>query len=73
MSEYDVATDRSREDIMMLCPATALRLQLSVFECDRRTRRVAAALRSKVCIPIDPLEDQVRLYPLNDCSARRQW
>jgi CRISPR-associated endonuclease Cas2 len=47
------------------------RVQLSVFECDLRSRREAAALRSKLRELIDPVEDQVRLYPLDDRSARR--
>ena len=47
------------------------RVQLSVFECDLRTRREAAALRAKVRELIDPVEDQVRLYPLDERAARQ--
>ena len=42
-----------------------------MFECDLRTRREAAALRAKPRELIDPVEDQVRLYPLDDSAARQ--
>ena len=42
---------------------SSVRVQLSVFECDvpdqAELRRLRAALRER----IDPLEDQVRMYP----------
>lgn len=44
---------------------------MSVFECDLHTRR-EAALRLKLCGLVAPVEDQVRLCPLNDRSAGRQ-
>ena len=47
------------------------RVQLSVFECDMRSRREAAALRGKLRVFIDPIEDQVRLYPLDERAARQ--
>ena len=60
---YDIADDRRREDVATLLSGYGPRVQLSVFECDLRTRREAAALRSKLRELIDPVEDQVRLYP----------
>lgn len=68
---YDIADDRRREDVATLLSGYGPRVQLSVFECDLRTRREAAALRSKLRELIDPVEDQVRLYPLDDRSARQ--
>jgi CRISPR-associated protein Cas2 len=68
---YDIADDRRREDVATLLSGYGPRVQLSVFECDLRTRPEAAALRSKLRELIDPIEDQVRLYPLDDRAARQ--
>jgi CRISPR-associated protein Cas2 len=68
---YDIADDRRREDVATLLSGYGPRVQLSVFECDLRTRPEVAALRSKLRELIDPIEDQVRLYPLDDRSARQ--
>jgi CRISPR-associated protein Cas2 len=68
---YDIADDGRREDVATLLSGYGPRVQLSVFECDLRTRREAAALRSKLRELIDPVEDQVRLYPLGDDAARQ--
>jgi CRISPR-associated protein Cas2 len=68
---YDIADDRRREDVATLLSGYGPRVQLSVFECDLRTRREAAALRSRLRELIDPIEDQVRLYPLDERTARQ--
>ena len=68
---YDIADDRRREDVATLLSGYGPRVQLSVFECDMRTRREVSALRSKLRELINPVEDQVRLYPLNDSAARQ--
>ena len=68
---YDIADDRRREDVATLLSGYGPRVQLSVFECDVRTRREAATLRAKLREMIDPVEDQVRLYPLDERSAAR--
>lgn len=68
---YDIADDRRREDVATVLSGYGPRVQLSVFECDLRTRREAAALQSKLRDLIDPVEDQVRLYPLDDRAARQ--
>lgn len=52
------------------CPATEPRVQLSVFECEVRTRREATVLRAALRNLIDPIEDQVRIYPLDEHAAR---
>ena len=68
---YDIADDRRREDVATLLSGYGPRVQLSVFECDLRTRREAAALQAKLRELIDPVEDQVRLYPLDERAAGR--
>ena len=68
---YDIADDHRREDVATLLSGYGPRVQLSLFECDFRTGREAVALRLKLRELIDPVEDQVRLYPLDDRSARR--
>lgn len=66
---YDIADGRRRENVATLLSGYGPRVQLSVFECDLRTRREAAALQAKIRELIDPVEDQVRLYPLDDRTA----
>jgi len=68
---YDIADDHRREDVATLLSGYGPRVQLSVFECDLRTRREAAALRATLRDLIDPLEDQVRLYPLDEGAVRQ--
>jgi CRISPR-associated protein Cas2 len=68
---YDIADDRRRKDVATLVSGCGPRVHLSVFECDLRARREAAALQSKLRELIDPVEDQVRLYPLDDRTARQ--
>ena len=68
---YDIADDRCREDVSTLLSGYSPRVQLSVFECELRTRREAAILATKIREIIDPVEDQVRVYPLDDRSARQ--
>jgi CRISPR-associated protein Cas2 len=68
---YDIADDHRREDVATLLSGYGPRVQLSVFECDLRSRREAASLRAKLRELIDPVEDQVRLYPLDERTARQ--
>ncbi len=67
---YDIADDRRREDGATVLAGYGPRVQLSVFECDLRNRREASALQAKLRELIDPVADQVRLYPLDDRTAR---
>ena len=71
VAAYDIADDHRREDVATLLSGYGPRVQLSVFECDLATRAEAAALQAKIRDLIDPVEDQVRLYPLDDRSARK--
>jgi CRISPR-associated protein Cas2 len=68
---YDIADDGRREDVATLLSGYGPRVQLSVFECDLPTRREAAGLQAKLRDLIDPVEDQVRVYPLDDRAARQ--
>lgn len=68
---YDIADDHRREAVATLLSGYGPRVQLSVFECDVRDRRDAAALRAKLRQLLDPVEDQVRLYPLDERTARQ--
>jgi CRISPR-associated protein Cas2 len=68
---YDIADDRRREDVATLLSGYGPRVQLSVFECEFRTRSESGAVRAKLRDLIDPVEDQVRLYPLDDRTARQ--
>jgi CRISPR-associated protein Cas2 len=67
---YDIADDRRRDDVATLLSGYGPRVQLSVFECDVNSRREAAGLRAKLRDLIDPVEDQVRVYPLSEQAAR---
>lgn len=68
---YDIADDRRREDVATVLSGYGPRVQLSVFECDLRTGRDRAALQAKLRELIDPVEDQVRMYPLDERVARQ--
>ncbi|MBO3752852.1 CRISPR-associated endonuclease Cas2 [Streptosporangiaceae bacterium NEAU-GS5] len=46
------------------------RVQLSVFECVVQSRTAAAELRQKLRVLIDPVEDRIRLYPLDERASR---
>jgi CRISPR-associated protein Cas2 len=66
-----VADDRRRQDIATLLSGYGPRVQLSVFECELASRRDAATLRGRLRQLIDPAEDQIRLYPLDERTIRQ--
>ena len=68
---YDIADDRRREDVATVLSGYGPRVQLSVFECELRTRREWASLQAKLRELTGPVEDQVRLYPLDDRASRQ--
>lgn len=70
MIAYDIADDHRREDVATLLSGYGPRVQLSVFECDVASRRDAGALQAKLRELIDPVEDQVRMYPLVERAVR---
>jgi CRISPR-associated protein Cas2 len=45
---YDIADDGRREDVATVLSGYGPRVQLSVFECDVRSRREAADLQAKL-------------------------
>jgi len=67
---YDIADDSRREDIATLLSGYGPRVQLSVFECDTRSRLETTDLRGKLRQLIDPVEDQIRIYPLDESAVR---
>lgn len=67
---YDIADDRRREDVATLLSGYGPRVQLSVFECEVGGRREAADLKKRLRALVDPVEDQVRLYPLSSTSPQ---
>jgi CRISPR-associated protein Cas2 len=67
---YDIADDGRRDDVATLLSGYGPRVQLSVFECDVRSRAEAAALLGKLRGLVDPVEDQVRMYPLDEHAVR---
>lgn len=60
---YDIADDSRREDVAMLLSGYGPRVQLSVFECQIRSTDELRRLRAEIRVRVDPLEDQVRVYP----------
>jgi CRISPR-associated endonuclease Cas2 len=44
-----------------------------VFECDLASVRDAASLKARLRELIDPAEDQIRLYPLDDKACRKTF
>lgn len=62
---YDIADDRRREEVATVLSGYGPRVQLSVLECELSTRHAAAGLRARLRGLIDPAEDQIRLYPLD--------
>ncbi len=60
---YDIVDDRRREDVASLLSGYGPRVQLSVFECEVRSIDELRSLRAALRERIDPLEDQIRLYP----------
>ena len=67
---YDIADDRRRENVATLLSGYGPRVQLSVFECELAARREAGQLRGKLRELIDPVEDQIRMYPLDQAAVR---
>jgi CRISPR-associated protein Cas2 len=70
---YDITDDGRREDVAVLLSGYGPRVQLSVFECEvgsaDELRELRAALRER----IDPLTDQVRLYPTTESTFSERY
>jgi CRISPR-associated protein Cas2 len=70
---YDIADDRRREDVASLLSGFGPRVQLSVFECQVRSAEELRRLRAHLRKRIDPLEDQVRLYPTTEQTFAERY
>jgi CRISPR-associated protein Cas2 len=60
---YDITDDGRREDVAQLLSGYGPRVQLSVFEREVASTDELRSLRAQLRERIDPLEDQVRVYP----------
>jgi CRISPR-associated protein Cas2 len=69
---YDIVDDRRREDVASLLFGFGPRVQLSVFECQVRSV-VSCASCARLRERIDPLEDQVRLYPTTEQTFAERY
>jgi CRISPR-associated protein Cas2 len=67
---YGIAGDRRREDVATLLSGYGPRVQLSMSGYELRSRREATALGAKPRALIDAIADQVRIYPLDERTAR---
>jgi CRISPR-associated protein Cas2 len=70
---YDITDDRRREEIAMLLSGYGPRVQLSVFECEVSSADELRRLRSDLRDHIDPLEDQIRIYPTNQQTFAERY
>ena len=61
---------RRREDVATLLSGYGPRVQFSMSGCELRSRREATALGAKLRALIDAIADQVRIYPLDERTAR---
>lgn len=68
---YDVADDLRRERLATLLSGYGPRVQLSVFECEVRTRKEVSQLRGRIRETIDRELDQVRIYELSKDAASK--
>ncbi|MEW1734419.1 CRISPR-associated endonuclease Cas2 [Nocardia beijingensis] len=70
---YDITDDQRREDVAVLLSGYGPRVQLSVFECECRTTDELRDLRARLRDLIDPLEDQIRLYPTTTATFAQRY
>jgi CRISPR-associated protein Cas2 len=70
---YDITDDQRREDVAVLLSGYGPRVQLSVFECECRTTDELRDLRARLRDLIDPLEDQIRLYPTTTSTFAQRY
>lgn len=67
---YDIAEDDRRAALAGLLSGHGARVQLSVFECEIADREELEMLVGHIERLLEPVEDQVRLYPLNVAAVR---
>jgi CRISPR-associated protein Cas2 len=66
-----IVGDRRREDVATLLSGHEPRVQLSVSEREFCAQREDRDVQGKLRNLIDLVEDQIRLYPLDDRATRR--
>lgn len=67
---YDIPDNRRRRLVQKIMEGHGRRVQYSVFECDLNPARLDR-LEGKLLKVIDPEEDDVRFYPLNQANLQR--
>ena len=67
---YDITDDRRRGAVSIALSAYGARVQLSLFECDLPNPTLVQELKQRLRTLIDPVEDQIRLYPLTPTTTR---
>lgn len=70
---YDITDDGRREDVAALLSGYGPRVQLSVFECEVADADGARELRAVLRQRIDPLVDQVRIYPTTQATLSERY
>lgn len=67
---YDIPNDKRRRNVSKVLEGYGRRVQFSVFECEldeEKTNR----LEKRLLKEIDPREDDIRFYPLNQADLNR--
>lgn len=67
---YDITDDKRRRKVVKVMESYGIRAQYSVFECDI-TDRQQMTLQGQLDKIIEPEEDDVRFYPLNEADIKR--
>ncbi|MEV0359405.1 CRISPR-associated endonuclease Cas2 [Nocardia sp. NPDC050697] len=70
---YDITDDQRREDVAVALSGYGPRVQLSVFECECRDADELRDLRARLREIIDPLKDQIRLYPTTTTTFSQRY
>ena len=65
----DIAAAQRREDVATVLSGYGPRVQLSMFEYELPDTRDAVKLRSMLRGLSDPVEDQIRVYPLDQIAT----
>lgn len=67
---YDIPNDKRRTKISRILEGFGRRAQYSVFECDLEAAKLQR-LELLLLQEIDPMEDDIRIYPLNRADLNR--
>jgi len=67
---YDITDDKRRTKVVKIMESYGMRAQYSVFECDMSDRQ-QMRMKAQLEKVIDPEEDDIRFYPLNQADIKR--